>query len=309
MEEEKQIKIRRAKPEDAEEIADIFSNLYAKEHGYTNPEVVKKDIENPHISPFVALDNKEIVGHGQLRPPEYDFSHYENKGLELARLGVRTKNQNKGVGKSLVAALKDICSLENPGYIFADFNTATDYSQRAMKVIGLKPTVLFIGQTPDFTSIKQANSFLLGMKITEDTDGFVVYIPQEHKRLADLIYSSLGLKREIRKKASADLDISKFEEGLERYIRLSKKSIKNKNYNQNHVFINLSYPSAIDQIRYAKSRGLVVEGLVPLVRHEDGQRYDVLVMGYIPHLNLNYIKTSKGQNEKFADIIMEGMYK
>jgi GNAT superfamily N-acetyltransferase len=309
MKPEKQIKIKRAKPEDAEEIAGIFQVLYSPEHGYTKPEVVKKDIENPHILPFVALEEDEIIGHGQLRHPEYEFSHYENNGVEIARLGVRSKHQNKGVGKRIVSALNDIASVNNHGYIFADFNTVTDYSQRAMKVIGLKPAALLIGYSPDFAKINQANSFLLGMKITEETDGFVVYLPQEHKKLADLVYESLGLKREIRKKASADLDISKFEEGLERYLQLSKKVIKEKRHNPNHVFINLSYPSAVDQIRSAKSKGLVVQGLVPLVRHEDGKRYDVLVMGYIPHINLNSITTSPGQNQRFSEIIMEGMYK
>lgn len=309
MKQEKQIKIRRAKPEDAEEIADIFDNLYAQEHGYTKPDVIKKDLENPNIIPFVALSDREIVGHGQLRPPEYDFSSYENDGIELARLGVRANHQNKGIGKSLVSALDDFTKIKNPGYIFADFNTSSDYSQRAMGIVGLKPAALLMGYSPDFAKINQPNSFLLGIKISEKQEKTAVYVPEEHKRLADLVYSSLGLQREIRKKASADLEISKFEEGLEKYIAMSKEAIKKIRHNQKHIFINLSYPSAIDKIKLAKSKGLVVEGLVPSVKHQDGKRYDIMVMGYIPHLNLNYIKASPGQNQRFAEMILDGMYK
>ncbi|MBW2978162.1 GNAT family N-acetyltransferase [Candidatus Woesearchaeota archaeon] len=297
--------IRKARPEDVQGIADIFSVLYANDHGYTNADVVRGDIQNPNITSFVAVEKNVVVGHGQLRPPEYDFAKHENDGVEIARLGVDGRYQNKGICKRIVEALNDFVKLESYGFVFADFNTATDYSQRAMSVIGLTPVALLLEYSPDFAKIGQANSFLLGMKINEEQDKAVVYVPEEHRKLAELVYSNLGLKRKIREKAGNGKPMLDFELKIAGYVFDSQKAIENQGYNPNVMAIDLSQPSALEKVQIAQGSGLVVEGLVPLVREQDGTRQDKLVMGYLPNLDLSKVKVSQGSNEQLARIILE----
>jgi len=302
-------KIRRANPEDAEEIVKVFNTLYAQDHGYTRPEVVKSDIENPRITSLIAVDadKKEIIGHGQLRPPEYAFTSHENDAVEIARLGVSKKHQNKGVGRQLVSALQDFTLLQNPAFVFADINTATDYSQKTIRLIGLKPVALLLGYSPDFAKINQANSFLVGMRIDNEQakdEKTIVYVPEEHRKLAELVYRILGLKRDINEKSTNGEPLMDFDLELAGYVFDSQKAIKSAGYNPGQIAIDISQPSALEQIQLAEQAGLVVEGLVPLVREQNGTRHDKLIMSYLPNLDLNKVQVCPDY-EKFSKMVLE----
>lgn len=299
-------KIRKARPEDIKEIADIFKTVYTDKHGYTREEEVRKDLENRAITSFVAVEGNMVVGHGQLRPPEYDFVAEETNGVEIARVGVHRTHQNKGIGKQIIKALYDIAVLKDPNFVFTDFNTSTDYSQRAMKHIGFVPVALLLGYAPDFTNIGQSNSFLVGMKINREQDQAAVYVPDEHRKLAQLVYGNLGLKRKIKKKTDNDQTLLEFEVELMMYVADSKEMLERDGYNPHLITIDLSQPSALEKVQIAKEAGLVVEGLVPLVK-EDGTRHDKLVMSYMPDLDLGKVKVYPSLNRKFAEMIFDSM--
>ena len=307
MKTETQINVRKAREEDAASIADIFDALYANNHGYKNADTVRRDIQDPNITSIVAAQEKKVIGHGQLRPPEYDFAKHENDGVEVARLGVSKKHQNKGVCKRIVEALNDFVGINDYGFVFSDFNTSADYSQRAMAPMGLTPVALVLGYTPDFANIGQANSFLLGMRITKEQAETEVYVPEEHRKLAELAYGNLGLKRKIHEKSANGKTLINFELGLAGYVFDSKKAIENQGYNPKFMVIDITQPSALERVQLAKQAGLVVEGLVPLIREEDGTRHDKLIMGYLPDLDLSKVNVSPGLNRQCSEMILESI--
>jgi len=293
--------IRKATPEDAGELIDMFKTVYSARHGQTKADIVEKDLKNPGMLSLVAVEDGRIVGHGQLRPPEYPFSRHENDGVELARLGVHRDYQHRGIGRQLVQALTEIIEARSPGFVFSDFNTSTDYSQRVMRDLELKPIALLLALGPDYAGIGQSNSFLVGMKVREDAkDQQIVYVPSKYRELAESVYDSLGLKRDIRE-AAGDADISNFEKYLAQHLFYS---MFEKDSNPYLLLIDVSRPGTSKRVRLAEKLGLRVEGLVPLVREPDGTRSDKLIMSKVPELDPSKIKVYSDLYERFVKLVL-----
>ncbi|MBW2982076.1 GNAT family N-acetyltransferase [Candidatus Woesearchaeota archaeon] len=301
--------IRKAKPEDIEEILELFRELYTPYHGCTKEQVVRKDIEDEDIVSYVAVSKLGVVGHGQIRPVEgYPFT--DEKSLEISRLGVRKNSQNKGLCKNLVKVLSDVAFLKNPEFVISCFNTASDYSQRALRPFKLTPVMLALGCSYDLAGIGDSNSLLISMTLNKDelNQKTEVYIPKRYCKLAGLVYRDMGLDRRLRKKGDDDTDLSEFKSRLDDMVKRSEEMIRRESCSPNYITINITRPSAFEQIEMARQAGLVVTGLIPLYRRRNGTREDRLIMSYIPHLNLNKVKTAPGLNEKFANTVFEAMY-
>jgi len=301
-------KIKKAKPEDAKEISDMFKTVYTDKYSYTRKDEVRKDLENSDMTSFVAVEKNRVVGHGQLRPVEnYPFT--DKSSMEIGRLGVHKDYQNKGISKQIVDVLNDVALLRNPDFFLSCFNTATDYSQRALKHIGFTPVMLALGATHDYANIGQSNSFLIGMKVNRDElkEQATVYVPAEYRKLAELVYSNLGFQRKIRKKGKSDGDLSDFQSRLERTIASSKEMIEQQSCTGNFITINLTRPAAFEEIRLAEQAGLVVIGLIPLYKRDDGERHDRLIMSYPQGLDSSKVKIYPGLNKKFADLVFDSM--
>lgn len=292
---------------DAEGIAELFRTIYSGSHSQTKIEVVNNGLIDPNIASFVAVEDGIIAGHGQLRQlPEYPFTEYEKDGVEIARLGVHRDYQHQGVCKRLVDKLNQVLKKIDPGFVFSDFNTATDYSQRAMSCFDLKPVALMYGLSPDFTGIGQNNSFLVGMSIRDDVkDARRVYVPARYKELAELVYEGLGLERDVEEKDRKAVDLSSFSGYADKFVECSRKEIEEQGCTYRMFGVNLSSPFVISQIELALEKGLTVEGMVPLARRQDGKRADRLVLAYTPfELDHDKIKATPGLNREFVELVL-----
>ncbi|MCG8570119.1 MAG: GNAT family N-acetyltransferase [Spirochaetes bacterium] len=297
------LKVRKATVEDAKQIKQIFQSVYTDIFPYTKEKNIIRDLKQPQFYSIIAEVSQQVIGFGQLRPPEYPIFQNESHALEISRLAVYRNYQKRRIGKAIAQHLYHKLEKLKPDIITIDYQTITNHSQKLLSFINCKPTALLKGLLPGFMSGRTPISILLGVRYQNTrSHNLPIYIQNKYQHFIRAICQFWDRHPFFEKSYnSSQTNIPQaFENQIKEHLKTWEKENAIGSFHYGMIPINVNDPNAIHLIDFASKHGLEIEGFIPFLKNAENQYQDTVIMRKVPDkLDYSLIQITPSDNQLF----------